>query len=62
MTKKTEQLEVSEEPSSLLSCDGHVTAIIIAIEEYQPRKTGQIPSVDFAKADADAFSAALNHF
>ena len=60
MTKKPKKLEVSEEPSSLLASDGHVTAIIIAIEEYQPRTTGQIPSVDFAKADADAFSAALD--
>lgn len=60
MTKKAKKPDVSEEPSSLLSGDGHVTAIIIAIEEYQPRKTGQIPTVDYAKADADAFSAALD--
>lgn len=60
MTKKPKKADVSEEPSSLLSNDGHVTAVIIAIEEYQPRKTGQIPGVDYAKADADAFSAALD--
>lgn len=59
MTKKPKKLVASEQPSSLLSSDGHVTAVIIAIEEYQPRKTGQIPSVDYAKADADAFSTVL---
>jgi hypothetical protein len=32
----TNKLEVSKDPSSLLSCDGHVTAIIIAIEAYRP--------------------------
>jgi uncharacterized caspase-like protein len=60
MTKKPKKLDVSEQPSSLLSSDGHLTAVIIAIEDYQLRKTGQIPSVEYAKADAAAFSAALD--
>ena len=60
MTNKPNKLDVSEEPSNLLPSDGRVTAVIIAIEEYQPRKTGRIPSVDYAKADADGFSAVLD--
>lgn len=60
MTKKPKKTDVSEEPSSLLSSGGHVTAIIIAIEDYQSRRNGQVPSVDYAKADAEAFSAALD--
>lgn len=48
------------EPSALLNGSGQVTAVIIAIEDYQSRKTGQIPSVDYAIADATAFSAVLD--
>jgi len=44
----------------LLSPDANVTAIIIAIEEYQTRKNGQIPKVDYAINDANAFSLCLD--
>lgn len=59
MTNKI-KTDVSEETSSHLLSYGRVTAIIIAIEEYQPRLSGQIPDVDYAKADTDAFSATLD--
>ncbi|GMN13058.1 MULTISPECIES: caspase family protein [Alphaproteobacteria] len=60
MTKKSKKSIGPAEPTPLLKDCGQVTAVIIAIEDYQPRKNGQIPGVDYAKADAEAFSAVLD--
>lgn len=60
MIKKKKSTDQAGSVAALLKDGAHVTAAIIAIENYQPRKNGQIPNVDYAKADAEAFSAVLD--
>jgi len=49
--------EDSKEPASFLPKE--VVAIVIGIENYQPLPTGQVPTVAFARNDAEAFAKTL---
>lgn len=60
MTKKPKLPNRTKASTSLLADGANVTAVIIAIEDYQTKPSGQIPKVDYAKADAEAFSATLD--
>lgn len=60
MPKKLKKLKNIDSELPLLAEGSNVTAIIIGIEDYQPRPNGQIPSVAHARDDAEAFSAVLD--
>ena len=49
----------SDTPVDLLG-GGQVVAIVVAVEDYQPRPDGKtLARVDFARNDAEAFAEAL---
>jgi Caspase domain len=44
---------------STLPADGRVVAVIVGLETYQSRASGGLPSVDYARRDAEGFAEVL---